>query len=333
MPNAIVRRIVVVAAIAAAAAGAPAAGGRAGIRRYFARDVKTDHGTDGEAGFGRPLAIAHDAEAVYVVDAEAHEIRVFTKTGAFLRVLGRRGQGPGEFHSPADVDVRDGRLYVADKLNNRVQVLGPAGEPVGGFRVPFSPDQICALGGGRVVLAHLPAGASGAEPMVHCYSGDGRLLWERMPARTTEDMTYDAFRNLLVMGRSGGDELSVVRKSDEDAVRRFDGAGRTLAPVAVPRGYPVRKVVLPLHGPKKVLEALCWDAAFDAGRTGLLAPGRSDEGDVGPGNRIFLLGPGEGAVVLVELPARVRRFDLDGVRIYAVDEDNDLRVFLMEPRR
>jgi hypothetical protein len=39
------------------------------------------------------------------------------------------GDGPGEFHMPADVACdAQGRVYVADHLNDRVQVFGPAGK-------------------------------------------------------------------------------------------------------------------------------------------------------------------------------------------------------------
>ncbi len=314
-----------------AAAGPPAAG-KADLRRLTARDVKTDHGTDAEAAFGRPVSISHDADAVYVVDAEAHEVRVFSRAGVFLRVLGRKGQGPGEFAAPADLDARDGRLYVADKFNDRIQVLDGAGKYLGGFKVPYSPDQICALDGGKIVVSHLPLGLRGAEPMLHCYTGEGKLLWEGMPGHVSGDRTYDAFRNLLVMVRGGSDDLYVVLKSDENAIRHFDGSGMPLAPIGVPDAYPFKTITLPLPGPNKVLRAFCWDAAFDGGRIGLIAPDYTDEGDIGPGRRVYLVGHDGSLDGLVELPSIVRRIDLDGDLINAVDDDNNLRIFRTESR-
>ncbi len=314
-----------------ATAGPPAAG-KADLRRLAVRDVKTDHSTDAEATFGRPVSISHDIDAIYVVDAEAHEIRAFSKAGVFLRALGRKGQGPGEFDAPADLDARDGRLYVADKFNDRIQVLDRAGKYLGGFKVPFSPDQVCALDGGKIVVSHLPLGLRGAEPMLHCYSGEGRLLWEGMACHVSGDRTYDAFRNLLVMVRGGRDDLYAVLKSDENAIRGFDGSGEPLAPIRVPDAYAFKTITLPLQGPNRVLRAFCWDAAFDGGRIGLLAPDYTDEGDIGPGRRIYLVGLDGSLGGLVELPSIVRRIDLDGDMIHAVDDDNNLRIFRMEPR-
>ncbi len=307
-------------------------GEKGDLKRLAARDVKMDFRTDVEAAFGRPSSIAHDAGAIYVVDAEGHEIRTYSKAGVFLGALGKKGQGPGEFDTPADLDARDGRLFVADKFNDRVQVLDRTGKYLGGFKVPFSPDRIRALDGGKIAVSHLPLGVQGSEPMVHCFSEAGKLLWEGMPSISSGERTYDAFRNLHVMVGGGRDGIYFVRKSDDNAIRRFDGTGRELAPIRVPAEYAFKTVALPLPGPDRVLKAFCWDAAFDGGRIGLLAPDYTEEGDIGPGRRIYLIRPDGGFDGVVELPTVVRKFDLDGDLIHAIDDDYNLRVFRVEPR-
>jgi hypothetical protein len=168
--------------------------------------------------------------------------------------------------------------------------------------------------------------------MIHCYTEAGRLLWEGMPSTSSGERTYDAFRNLLVMVGGGRDDLYVVRKSDDNAIRRFDGTGRTLAPIMVPAEYAFKTITLPLPGPNRVLKAFCWDAAFDGDRIGLLAPDYTEEGDIGPGRRIYLVGLDGSLGGLVELPSIVRRIDLDGDTIHAIDDDYNLRIFRMEPR-
>jgi hypothetical protein len=298
-----------------------------GLRRLAARDVKPDFGADDEAAFGRPVSITHDTEAIYVVDAEAHEIRVFSRAGDFVEALGRKGQGPGEFDTPMDLDVRDGRLYVADKFNDRVQILDRKGRYLGGFKVPFSPDQICALEGGRIAVSHLPLGMQGSEPMVHCFSETGTLLWEGMPSASSGERTYDAFRNLHVMIGGERDDIFVVRKSDDNAIRRFDCTGRALAPIRVPAEYAFKTITLPLPGPEKALKAFCWDADFDGGRVGLLAPDYTEDGDIGPGRLIYLVRLDGSFDGVIEFPAVVRKFDLDGDMIHAIDDDYNLRIF------
>jgi DNA-binding beta-propeller fold protein YncE len=53
---------------------------------------------------------------------------VFDRTGKYLREFGRKGTGPGEFDQPHGLafDAKE-RLYVADRSNNRIQILDKNG--------------------------------------------------------------------------------------------------------------------------------------------------------------------------------------------------------------
>ena len=63
---------------------------------------------------------------VYVLDEQAQQVRVFDSAGVYLKTLGRRGEGPGEFgRAEAIALLPDGRLVVRDPGNQRVEVFGP----------------------------------------------------------------------------------------------------------------------------------------------------------------------------------------------------------------
>jgi hypothetical protein len=77
----------------------------------------------GTAGDARPAeqfteirAILTDSTgAIYVLDGQAQEVRVFRPDGTFSRRIGRRGQGPGELWGAAGLNLGpDGRLWVWD---------------------------------------------------------------------------------------------------------------------------------------------------------------------------------------------------------------------------
>lgn len=52
-----------------------------------------------------------------------HRIQTFGPAGEFLAAWGRPGGGPGELERPTDVATGpDGRLYVTDFGNDRIQV-------------------------------------------------------------------------------------------------------------------------------------------------------------------------------------------------------------------
>ncbi|HTO46640.1 MAG TPA: peptidyl-alpha-hydroxyglycine alpha-amidating lyase family protein [Burkholderiales bacterium] len=52
----------------------------------------------------------------------------FTADGKFIRSFGKLGSGPVEFRTPHDIAMdAEGRLYVADRGNHRIQILGQDG--------------------------------------------------------------------------------------------------------------------------------------------------------------------------------------------------------------
>ena len=50
-------------------------------------------------------------------------VYVFGQDGKFIRELGRKGQGPGEYANPVSVEIsREGEIWVADFGNNRISI-------------------------------------------------------------------------------------------------------------------------------------------------------------------------------------------------------------------
>jgi len=95
----------------------------------------------GGAQLARPVGCAVDAGRgrLYVADAPQggdapHRIAVFTLGGEFVRWIGTRGTGAGQFNYPTYLAVdAGGRLLVVDTMNWRVQVLDAEGAPVASF--------------------------------------------------------------------------------------------------------------------------------------------------------------------------------------------------------
>jgi len=91
------------------------------------------NGDFGRGVLQRPTGLGRDpiAREIFVADSGAHDIKVFDEQGTLLRTIGRRGVAAGEFNGPTHMSFTDGRLYVTDTLNARVQILSPTGEPLG----------------------------------------------------------------------------------------------------------------------------------------------------------------------------------------------------------
>jgi len=79
----------------------------------------------------RPSGIAYYAEQdeLYVSDTGGHVVNVFNKSGDYIKTIGSRGIGPGQFNFPTHLWVdKSGRLYVSDTLNYRIQIFSSQGE-------------------------------------------------------------------------------------------------------------------------------------------------------------------------------------------------------------
>lgn len=96
----------------------------------------------GEKWFDRLSSVTVDpkGDRIYVVDiggvqSKAHRIRVFDPVkGTHLFDFGTRGAAPGEFNFPYDLAVgKDGRLYVVDAGNFRIQVFDHDGKYLSEF--------------------------------------------------------------------------------------------------------------------------------------------------------------------------------------------------------
>jgi sugar lactone lactonase YvrE len=96
-------------------------------------------GTPGVAGndethFNAPsdVAVAPNGD-IFVADGhgEGTNARIvkFTKDGKFIKAWGKEGNGPGEFNVPHGLAFDSaGRLFVADRANNRIQIFDQDGK-------------------------------------------------------------------------------------------------------------------------------------------------------------------------------------------------------------
>ena len=301
--------------------------------RYSVREIKPDVQAEGVAVLLRPAALVCDEAHIYVLDMDGADIKVYAKSGEFERVIGRKGQGPGEFHLPSGLDILGGKLYVADSANRRVQVLDIKGKYLAGFRVPFQPHRVLALVPDRIVVMSLPRGLEGQEKILHGFDGAGQPLWEAIDSFYSGESVYDLMRNRWFMLKAGGGEFFLVRATDDRAVRKLDGEGTLLAQAEVTDRYPFQEIDIPVReGRKRPLRALFWNCASDGEKLYLLVPERTEDGDLGPGRKIVRLSQSGEIAAEIDLPERLSRIAVDGRAIFGLDLDARLRVFMMVPK-
>ncbi len=119
-----------------------------------------DYRTIQRAGppFHRPtnLALAADG-SMYVTDGYGNaRVHKFAPDGRLLFSWGEPGSGPGQFNLPHGIAVdREGRVYVADRENSRIQVFSPKGEFLSEWTDVARPMQVFIDRQDRVFVAEV----------------------------------------------------------------------------------------------------------------------------------------------------------------------------------
>lgn len=199
----------------------------------------------GEAGVSRasettfigPTACAVTADGNIVI-ADGHWPRpsnaqqdgdrlvVITSDGEFVRSVGKMGSGPGEFMGPHTLAFdADGRLFVGDRSNNRVQILDQDLNFLDDWRHFGRPSGITILADGTLVVADSESGANLPGPAISAEGGPGAVarnpgfqvgirvggvngsIQYFVPGTRPEGMAADNLGNIFA-GLTGGCDLS-----------------------------------------------------------------------------------------------------------------------------
>jgi hypothetical protein len=124
------------------------------------------------------IALARDG-SIYVFDRQVPAIRHYDTQGKFLRTIGRRGQGPGEYHSASGLAaLRDGRLLLWDTGNWRINVYAANGD------VLTNGPRPAAWGGGtamysRAIMVDMSIGHHAQDDSRHSNGMNRPTVWLR----------------------------------------------------------------------------------------------------------------------------------------------------------
>ncbi|MEO8005526.1 MAG: peptidyl-alpha-hydroxyglycine alpha-amidating lyase family protein [Betaproteobacteria bacterium] len=122
--------------------------------------------------FNHPTSVAVGSRGdIYVADGYgASRVHRFAPDGQLVSTWGLPGRGPGEFTTPHGIWVlRDGRVLVGDRENDRVQIFDPEGCYLSELTGFFHPMSICADSSQTIYV-------SDQIPRLTAMSTDGTLL-------------------------------------------------------------------------------------------------------------------------------------------------------------
>src|SRR5262245_61911941 len=165
--------------------------------------------------FNRPTNIGIGPKGdLYVSDGYGNcRIHQFSTTGELKRSWGAPGTGPGQFHIPHGIAVAaDGRVFVCDRENDRIQIFSPDGEYLAEWTDTQRPTHLVFDGAGRAYVSELwwhkgqtsrrHGPIEAARPgRVSVYDRDGRLLARWGTADATAPGSFAAPHGIAVDSR------------------------------------------------------------------------------------------------------------------------------------
>lgn len=159
-----------------------------------------------EQAFGTIMSFSFGENGdIYIVDSRAPAVRVFSETGKYIRSIGRKGRGPGEFESPYRIWVGASRVTIYDLALGRIVNFDLSGKPINTALVPFNSSAPPFLASGTIngdlYLAQAPAENFRTKgPVIHRFAPnlDLRASFARVDIPDSVDWRYLATGPLAV---------------------------------------------------------------------------------------------------------------------------------------
>ncbi len=169
--------------------------------------------------FGLVIGAFRDTDGnICLLDSQASELRVYTPAGKFVRALGRRGEGPGEFQMAASAcQMPNGAYAVAQTFPGKLVTFNRDGTP-GGTIVPT----IDATGSAQSFLVVYEVRPAGSNLGIACMN---QSFDQKMLRQSHMLGIFDLQGKLIsrLLGHDNELDLSAGFTFDEVSYTRFQG--------------------------------------------------------------------------------------------------------------
>jgi len=126
-------------------------------------------------------------ENVYIADSQDQSIKLFDSNGKYIKSTGKRGSGPGEFNSIADLALLpDGRLIVLDSVARRINVFNMMNGSIDTYQWKKSLGKLLLAANSSVIFSLYTFG--GDEPL-----GERKFLVKEFDFRGKEIRSFGEF--------------------------------------------------------------------------------------------------------------------------------------------
>lgn len=131
-------------------------------------------GADSIPFFSRPCKIKITNDKIFVLDQNHQRIVIFDYNFFYIKQIGNKGRGPGEFILPASFEVFKELVYVADAANYRFDIISTEGKYIHSFRPKYPIFQnftFCIDSKGNLLINHPMS-----EKLITVYNNFGEIV-------------------------------------------------------------------------------------------------------------------------------------------------------------
>jgi len=277
---------------------------------------------------------------IYILDSEESQVKVFDFTGKFIRAIGRRGKGPGEFSRPEGFFVERHKklLGIADTGNRRIQVVNEEGQLLTSGKLTYPPCGLSQIDD-KYYVASFPGSSVtlGEEPLINVYQPDFKFEKGFYKAIKTEDLMLNMLINTILIKADRAGNLVCAHQFGLNKILVFDAQGTMIRNFEIiykgeKPEVPVLKMRIRSDRDAQKMPYILADMTFDARNYYYFLGGEMGQGPDGrteKGREIYKYdsqGRYQGTIIL-PCEARLIAVGDDGA-LYLVDDNYELRRFV-----
>jgi len=169
---------------------------------------------------------ADDQERVYVSDWKESRIKIFDKNGVYLKTIGQRGQGPGEFERINRLQIIDDkRLVVFDGNLKRLSIFSLGGDFEKSIPVQkMSPLDLCLISDGMFLVqtVQLDPVLAKADSAIKLYDRDLKMM--KILATHKPQDVFTPFQSHLVWAVFQNGDI-VIGRNEKYSFSLYDSRG------------------------------------------------------------------------------------------------------------
>jgi hypothetical protein len=295
--------------------------------------------------FNSPAQLEILNDKVFVLDPYNHRIQIFDPEGNYLRTIGKKGKGPGEFNAPEGfyLDSQNQRIYVADTRNLRLQVIDFEGKAATVVKLTFAPTRV-TLNNNEILITAFPGTSLilKKEPLIKVFDLTGNHRGGFFTPIRTDDMVLNILANSLLLKKDRQGNLVCAHQYCLNKVQIFNTKDKLIKEFKIiykAESFTTSRLDLSIQSDSDIQKIAFFaaDLAFDSKNNYYFLSGVNGQlpnGELEKGREIYKYDPAGNYLGTIILPVAAKLIAFDSSdNLYLIDRDYVLRKYKFSQRK